>query len=218
MLRAFSAAWREVRWIICLLAVCLVAFPGLSLPWLSLIPAALLIWVAYFFRDPDRVPDSSAPGTVLSPADGRITDIEQVEESLFIQGPCWRVSIFLSLFDVHNQRAPYPGVVRFKHFQKGAFAPAYLKDTHLNESHLIGFETADGPVAVRQIAGILARRIVCWPAVGEPLAAGQRFGLIKFGSRVDLYLPLRAEIAARVGQQVYGGKTVVAGFHSQTKS
>lgn len=203
-------AWREVRAIVLALSGAIILAWWAQKRSLALLGAILLGWIYYFFRDPERVPDSAEAPDILSPADGRVTAIEQVNEPNFIYGPAWRVSIFLSLFDVHVQRSPYAGVVQLLYYQPGDFAPAFLKDTHRNEANLIGLETVHGPLLVKQIAGILARRIVCWFGPGDALAAGQRLGLIKFGSRVDLFLPATAEVVAHVGQQVYGGQTVVA--------
>lgn len=210
MVSGVLAAWREVRAIVLVLAGAAFLALRLQKGWLALLPASLLAWVVYFFRDPERTPALSAAAAILAPADGRVTAIEQVDEPNFIGGPAWRISIFLSLFDVHVQRSPTAGVVQFLRYQPGDFAPAFLKDTHSNEANFIGLRTPYGPVLVKQIAGILARRIVCWPIPGEDLTPGQRLGLIKFGSRVDLFLPPTAEILTSPGQQVYGGQTVVA--------
>jgi phosphatidylserine decarboxylase len=210
MVYGFLAAWREVKEIIMgLLAV--MALGGLTRRvWLAGAAAGLLAWGAYFFRDPDRTPESALPGSLVSPADGHVTHIDLVDEPHFIGGPARRVSIFLSLFDVHVQRAACPGQVEMVRYQPGDFAPAFLKDTHSNESNLIGFSTPYGPIAVKQIAGILARRIVCRVEPGQTVEQGERLGLIKFGSRVDLLLPPQTEVLAAVGQKVYGGQTVVA--------
>lgn len=202
-------AWREVK------AIAL-GLTGLSLLglWLkskalTLLSVTLLGWIFYFFRDPERRPSSSDPGWILAPADGKVTDIEMVDDPYFFKGPVQRISVFLSLFDVHVQRSPYRGQVQFLQYQPGDFAPAFLKDTHSNEYNLIGMQTPHGPIGIKQIAGILARRIVCWPNLGDELLTGQRLGLIKFGSRVDLLLPPDVEVLVQVGQQVYGGQTTV---------
>ncbi len=204
------AAWREVKPIV-------LGLSGISLllwlakqRWLTLVPLTLLSWVFYFFRDPERVPASLSPEWILAPGDGKITDIKLVHEPHFFNGPARRVSMFLSLFDVHVQRIPYQGTVQFTQYQPGSFAPAFLKDTHGNEYNYVGLATPRGPVGVKQITGILARRIVCRPTIGDQLAAGQRYGLIKFGSRVDLLLPPEVEILTHVGQKVAGGQTIVA--------
>ena len=210
MFNACSAAWREVKAVVLSLGGVLLLALWLQNQWIAVLSAALLGWVIYFFRNPERMPESPSPEAILAPADGRVTAIETVDEPRFLQGQARRISIFLSLFDVHVQRSPCAGAVQFVCYQAGAFAPAYLEDTRLNESNLIGMETSHGRVAVKQIAGILARRIVCWSAVGDTLLAGQRLGLIKFGSRVDLLLPPGVEVLGQVGQQVHGGQTVVA--------
>jgi phosphatidylserine decarboxylase len=211
MWNGMRAAWREVPAIVSALTTAVIV-PLLTRRWrwLAVLPAVLLGWVFYFFRDPERTPELLAPDLVIAPADGRVTDIELVNEPLFFQGQARRVSVFMSVFDVHVQRSPYTGQVRLVHYQPGDFAPAYLKDTHSNESNLIGLETPRGPLAIKQIAGVLARRIVCRVQPGDTLVTGQRLGLIKFGSRVDLFLPLTAAVLVTVGQQVYGGQTVLA--------
>jgi phosphatidylserine decarboxylase len=209
MYSGITAAWREVRLIVLGLAGAGLAAWLARRRMLALACTVLLSWVFYFFRDPERAPDSDEPETILAPADGRVTDIELIEEPLLFEGPARRVSVFLSIFDVHVQHSPYEGMVRLLRYQPGGFAPAFLKDTQANESNLIGLMTPRGPVGVKQIAGILARRIICWPQVGDFLGRGERLGLIKFGSRVDLLLPPEVEVLARVGQQVYGGQTVV---------
>ncbi len=210
MFSGIIAAWREVKIIVLSLLALILLAAGMRRYWLSLGLAGLLGWVFYFFRDPERPLSSPAVEAILSPADGRVTAIEPVDEPHFMGGPAWRVSIFLSLLDVHVQRSPCAGQVKFLRYQSGEFAPAFLPDVHQNESNFIGLQTARGPIGVKQIAGVLARRIVCWAEPGDLVTVGQRLGLIRFGSRVDLYLPLDAIILTQVGQQVYGAKTVIA--------
>ncbi len=210
MLSGIFAAWREVPAIVLGLILSIPMFLSTRWRWLALIPALLLGWVFYFFRDPHRFPASAAPEFIIAPADGKVTDIELLDDPLFFKGPARRISVFMSIFDVHVQHSPYSGVVQFLHYQPGTFAPAFLEDTHSNESNLIGLETPHGPLAVKQIAGIMARRIVCWVEPGDELVTGQRLGLIRFGSRVDLFFPPEAEILVTEGQQVYGGQTLMA--------
>ena len=209
LLSGVIAAWREVKPIV-------LALTGIGLlawlvkqKWLTVLTTILLGWIVYFFRDPEREPASPAPEWILAPADGKVTDIERVEEPYFFKGQALRVSMFLSLFDVHVQRSPYQGTVQFLRYQSGGFAPAFLKDTHGNEYNMIGMLTPHGPMAIKQITGILARRIVCWVDLGDTLEMGERLGLIKFGSRVDLLLPPETEILVHVGQQTYGGQTIM---------
>jgi phosphatidylserine decarboxylase len=154
----------------------------------------------------------------LAPADGQVTAVELIEEPYYFKSQARRISVFLSLFDVHVQRSPYEGLVELLHYQSGHFAPAFLQDTQSNEANLIGLATPHGPIAVKQIAGILARRIICWPKPGDTLARGQRLGLIKFGSRVDLLLPPQVEVLVQVGQQVYSGQTLMARWPQQDVS
>jgi len=204
------AAWREVPAIVISL---IFAIPLAFLTrwrWLALFPAVLLGWVFYFFRDPERVPASPAAEFIIAPADGKVTDIELVDEPLYIRGQARRISVFMTIFDVHVQHSPYGGKVQFLHYQPGSFAPAFLEDINSNESNLIGIETPHGRIAIKQIAGILARRIVCWVKSGDEVAKGQRIGLIRFGSRVDLFLPPEVQVLVTEGQQVAAGQTLMA--------
>ena len=204
------AAWREVPAIVLGL---IFAVPLAFLTrwrWLALIPAVLLGWVFYFFRDPERVPASLISEFIIAPADGKVTDIELVDEPLYIQGQARRISVFMTIFDVHVQHSPFDGKVQFLHYQPGSFAPAFLEDTNSNESNLIGMETPRGRIAIKQIAGILARRIVCWVEPGDNVVKGQKLGLIRFGSRVDLFLPPEVEVLVTEGQQVAAGQTLMA--------
>ena len=171
---------------------------------------ALALFAAWFFRDPERrVPPGD--GLVVSPADGRVTGVESVEGEAFMAGRATRVTIFLSVFDVHVQRAPLGGRVRHRSYRAGRYLPAWRAEAgSLNEQASLGIETEAGPVLVRQIAGLVARRIATYPREGDRVAAGDRIGLIRFGSRVDLLLPAHWEVAARRGDAVRGGATVVA--------
>lgn len=202
-------AWREVQTIVIAVVSLLLTGLGLRNRWLTALAGLTLLWLFSFFRDPERTPDAHGDNLLLAPADGRIRKIEVVHEPHFLRKEARRITIFLSIFDVHVQRSPCAGEVAFLHYQPGSFAPAFLHSADDNEANLLGLHTARGPIAVTQMTGILARRIVCWKKVGDALAKGERFGLIKFGSRVDLYLPLDAEILVQPGQQVYGGQTVI---------
>ncbi|MDM8530972.1 phosphatidylserine decarboxylase [Anaerolineales bacterium HSG25] len=205
------SAWREVKPIV--IGLVSLSFIGIvqKCKWLSVASALFLGWVFYFFRDPERFPELIAPDIIFSPADGRITKIEQINESDFMQGKCQRVTIFLSLFNVHVQHNPYPGTVKFINYQSGGFAPALFDHADNNESNSIGLQTQHGPLIVKQMTGLLARRIVCWVDLEDQLELGQRLGLIKFGSRVDLFLPSdKIELLVEPGQTVYGGQTAIA--------
>lgn len=164
----------------------------------------------FFFRDPERHIPTGA-GLIVSPADGEVVGIDSVDEVSFIRGPAKRVSIFLSVMDVHINRAPIEGKVVYRHFQPGAFLPAYAPDASTrNEQNTIGIDDQGFRVMVRQIAGIVARRIVCWANPGDTLARGERFGLIRFGSRTEIFMPLSATIEVKIGQTVQGGATIIA--------
>lgn len=159
--------------------------------------------VSCFFRDPQRaIPQT--PGAVVSPADGRVHEIE-------MEPGGHRISIFLSVTDVHVNRAPYAGKVTEVVYQPGRFVPAYrAAASRENESNRMTLDSPDAVIAVKQIAGILARRIVCRARPGDVLERGQRYGLIRFGSRTDLFLPADADVVARVGDTVRGGETILA--------
>jgi phosphatidylserine decarboxylase len=171
------------------------------------------LFVCYFFRNPNRIPPSSS-GTVVSPADGRVVAI--VEETLD-QVLGRRISIFLSIFNVHVQRAPLAGTIVQVVYKPGQFLGAYRsKASVLNEQNVIYMDTPQGRVVFKQIAGAIARRVLCWKREGETVALGERVGMIRFGSRVDIWLPMDAEIVAKQGQTVYGGESVLAKWNSTT--
>ena len=164
----------------------------------------LTVGVTLFFRDPERIIPQT-PETVVSPADGRVMEI--VPENTQTQ----RISIFLSLWDVHINRAPYGGVVRSVVYTPGKFLAAYRQEASLvNEANTVTIADHGRELIVKQIAGVLARRIVCRVRPGDTLEKGQRYGLIRFGSRTDLLLPATAEIAVQVGDVVRGGETILA--------
>jgi phosphatidylserine decarboxylase len=160
--------------------------------------------VALFFRDPERIIPQT-PESIVSPADGRVMEI--VPENAQTR----RISIFLSLWDVHINRAPYGGVVQSVVYTPGKFLAAYRQEASLvNEANTVTIADHGREFIVKQIAGVLARRIVCRVRPGDTLEKGQRYGLIRFGSRTDLLLPVTAEIAVQVGDVVRGGETVLA--------
>ena len=159
---------------------------------------------AWFFRDPERPAPPSGFG--LAPADGRIIKVESVEDNIHTQGPAVKVSIFMSVCSVHVNRIPSSGRLVSQTYSPGTFFNASLdKASEDNERNALVLETAEGKVALVQIAGLIARRIVSWVQEGEELERGQRFGLIRFGSRVDVYLPPDSEIMVVVGQKVSAG-------------
>jgi phosphatidylserine decarboxylase len=177
---------------------------------LWLVFAALAL---FFFRDPDpRVPTGS--GLYVSPAHGTVDLIDEAEEPDFVGQRCRRISIFLSVFDVHVQHAPVDGHVSFLRHRPGEFRNALRTDSaQFNEHVMVGLDSDERPgerVVVRLIAGLIARRIVPWVSLGDGVARGGRLSLIQFGSRVDLYLPLDTTVVVRLGDRVRGGETVMA--------
>jgi phosphatidylserine decarboxylase len=171
--------------------------------------AALGGFFAYFFRDPEReIP--AGPGLVVSPADGRVVIAGPADPRWSPPGAWQQVTIFLSPMDVHMNRTPVEGRVTRIEYRAGKFLPAYQEDANQNELNEVWIDHCGEPVVVRQIVGVLARRIVCRVAEGQQLARGERIGLMKFGSRMDVFLPVRAEILVRAGQHVVAGETVLA--------
>lgn len=180
--------------------------------WLGL---ALTVWCAYFFRNPQRcVP--LAENIVVSPADGKVSFAGMAAPPAELglgDAPLLRVSIFMDVFSCHVNRAPMRGAVRAIYYRKGRFFNADLdKASEANEANSLVLETAFGAIGVVQIAGLVARRIVCWAEKDGQLEAGQRFGLIRFGSRLDVYLPPAAALCVGVGQSMVAGETVLAVF------
>ncbi len=167
-------------------------------------------FVAWFFRNPEReFPDGA--NAVISPADGEIIKIENVVESDFLKGPAQKISVFMNVFDVHVNRIPYSGTVVDIEYNKGNFFSANLdKASELNERNSVLIKTDDGKkILTVQIAGLIARRIECWVKEGMHVRKGERFGLIRFGSRLEVFLPPDAIISIRVGDRVRAGETLI---------
>jgi len=190
------------------------AWWGLWLTWPML---ALTVWVIYFFRDPVRV-TPAREGLVISPADGRVSMIQRVVPPVELglgPAPMLRVSIFMSVFDCHVNRAPIGGTIEKLAYRPGKFINADLdKASEDNERNGVVIRSAYGTFGVVQIAGLLARRIVWWVGEGQPLATGERFGMIRFGSRVDVYFPEGAQPLVAEGQRAIAGETVLADMTS----
>lgn len=185
---------------------------GLYGGWIFALPFVLLgAFFAFFFRDPERVsPDE--PHLVLSPADGRVRFVGSSEPGVAPPGEWKQVSIFLSPMDVHVNRIPASGTVTRVRYTPGKFLPAYRHEAAaVNERSEVWIDRGNGQMIVaRQVVGILARRVVCRAQIGEQVRAGQRFGIMKFGSRMDVFLPSSATILAKVGELVRGGETIIA--------
>jgi phosphatidylserine decarboxylase len=190
------------------LGVVAAALWALSMPAVVVaLPIVLAAFFLWFFRDPQRtVPQ--LPGQIVSPGDGIVTEAEWIET---VSGSRLRISIFLNVFDVHVNRAPVGGVVKVCEFRKGGFMNAMNPESVLNnEQTLITIDAGGYEVSFKQIAGLLARRIVCNVKVGDRVERGQRVGLIKFGSRVDVLIPAEANLQVKKGVRVKGGSTVLA--------
>lgn len=204
-----SQAFQEAKPILAVLAAAWI-LTLIFLPLLSLFFALALLFTLYFFRDPERaVPQD--PALVVAPADGLVTTVDEIEETEFLNHRCRRVGIFLSVLDVHINRSPISGEVIHSEPKSGKFLDARSPDSSLlNVSRTWIIAGPSVTVAVRQITGAIARRICPWAAVGDRLARGERFGMIRFGSRTELLVPLNVEILVQPGDRVRGGETPVA--------
>ena len=220
--KARQAAFSILLWTLLLLGLLVVGGVAAVFIGSFLVTAAVglvVLWLAfafftfYFFRDPNpRVP--AGPGLVVSPAHGKVDVVDETTVEEFVGGRCRRISIFLSVFDVHVQNAPVSGRVTHFRYREGQFLNAISAEcvAH-NENALFGLECtapAGARVGVRLVAGLIARRIVPWAVLGDAVERGERISLIQFGSRVEVYLPLNAEIKVKPGDRVRGGETVVA--------
>ncbi len=199
----------EARWIFLVLALAALATWFIS-AWLTLIFLALFLFTVAFFRDPDR-PVPADPNLVVAPADGRVSDIVELDEKEVLKTKTRRIGIFLSIFDVHANRAPIAGRIVYRQHHEGLCLDARDPDCpEKNEAMTWAFENSRGTIVVRQLTGAIARRIVAWANVGDELKKGERFGMIRFGSRTELYLSLEAEVLVKTGDHVFGGSTVIA--------
>jgi phosphatidylserine decarboxylase len=201
-----------------LLVVAVIVFVGTH--WISLtaIPFLLAVFFLIFFRDPNRdIP--TAPGLIVSPGDGKVEEAEWIETTA---GSRFRVSIFLSVFDVHVNRVPISGTVTLMEYREGQFLNAMSPESAiLNEQTLIVIQDGENSVSFKQIAGLLARRIICDVKTGDVVQRGQRMGMIKFGSRVDVLMPADVELRVKPGDRVQGGKSILGvlpGYGEDKKS
>jgi phosphatidylserine decarboxylase len=184
------------------------------LVWIGMI---LTAWCAYFFRDPERLTPIEDNWTI-SPADGRVSAIMKMVPPAELdlgEDEMWRISVFMNVFNCHVNRAPMAGNIRLINYQKGSFLNAELdKASSENERNGLVIQTNHGDIGVVQIAGLVARRILCWSKSDDHLDAGERFGLIRFGSRLDVFLPISARPLVTLGQTAIAGETVLAEFGS----
>ena len=199
----------EARWIFA--ALLLLTLFGLWLSsWVALLFLLLIGYTFVFFRDPDRAAPSE-PEVVVAAADGVVVEIADLEETEVVRQTMRRVAIFLSVFDVHTNRAPIDGRIIYREHHEGLCLDARNPECSLrNEAMTWAFENPRAILVVRQITGAIARRIVGWSQVGDTLKKGDRFGMIRFGSRTEVYLPLSATVLVRVGDRVAGGASPIA--------
>lgn len=182
----------------------------IGMKWLALIGMGATLFICNFFRDPDRVTPANE-GAVISPADGRVVFAGVVDENPFIEGPCLKIGIFMNIFNVHVNRAPFSGTIdKISYFPGKFYSADKEKASTDNEHNAVILETKNnGKIGVVQIAGLIARRIICYMKEGDQLTAGQRFGLICFGSRVDVYLPPETRLDAHKGEKVKAGASIL---------
>lgn len=199
----------EARWILLVLLV-LGMVSLLASPWLALLFVLLIGYTLFFFRDPKRVAPTD-PDLIVAAADGVVVEIVELEEAEVVRQTMRRVAIFLSVFDVHTNRAPIDGRIIYREHREGLCLDARNPECSVkNESMTWAFENPRTTLVVRQITGAIARRIVGWSQVGDTLRRGERFGMIRFGSRTEVYLPLSASVLVQVGERVAGGATAIA--------
>jgi phosphatidylserine decarboxylase len=168
------------------------------------------LWIPWFFRDPDRLSKRDEQ-ILIAPADGKIVSIVEVDETMFIRGAARRISVFMNVFNVHVNRYPASGTIALRQYHPGTFVNATLdKASENNERMSLGIETPRGPILVRQIAGLVARRIVTDGVVGDAARQGERMGLIRFGSRVDTFVPRSSRVLVSVGDRTTAGVTPIA--------
>ena len=199
----------EARWIFAILVLLAIASSFATL-WLSLLFLLSVFCTLAFFRDPDR-PAPTDLNLIVAAADGTVTDIIELDENEVLKAKMRRVGIFLSIFDVHTNRAPIDGRIIYRQHREGLCVDARRADcSEKNESMTWVIQNPRVTIVVRQLTGAIARRIVAWAKIGDELKKGDRFGMIRFGSRTELYLPLNAELLVKAGDHVLGGSTVIA--------
>lgn len=207
----------QAKWIL-LILILLIAGTWKIAPVWTVLPGVFLVFTLYFFRDPHRTIPQGV-GLIISPADGRVTDIEEVEEMEVTGKKMRRIGIFLSVFDVHVNRAPAKGRVVYTVAHPGKYhdARSPKASTH-NTARTWGFDCEGTMIVVRQITGAIARRIVPWAMLGDHLRRGQHFGMIRFGSRTEIFIPLDYHVSVRVGDHVAGAQTIMARKIEKTAS
>lgn len=199
-------------------AVTTLIFTLLSIFWAAAVLFILTLFMLFFFRDPDRI-IIEGRGLFYSPADGKVILISEAVEDEFLKEKALEISIFMSPFDVHINRAPCDGIVRAVKHYPGKFYAAFKEGASIANEHItMLLESENGKIVVRQVAGFLARRAVCRVKPGDMLKQGQRYGLIKFSSRVDIYLPLTTQIKVKLNDKVRAGETVIGSIEQVVES
>ena len=198
-----------------LLILCIVLwyfYPVLPVKIITAVIAIVFVFNFFFFRDPDRK-TPAGEDMIVSPADGKIIKIEEVEELYFLKTKVRCVSIFMSVFNVHVNRIPADGVVSFLEYNKGKFLPAFADKASIdNEQSIIGIQHKKGKILFKQIAGLIARRVVYHLELNDSVQKGKRFGLIRYGSRVDIFIPENVKLSVKLNDKVYGGETIIGEF------
>lgn len=199
----------SLTWHYLLVLTGLLALLYFTFPVLTVLPSLLIIFILFFFRNPRReVPADK--NLILSPADGVIMEIDEIFEDKFIQDKAIRISIFLSIFNVHLNRSPLQGEVRYRYYRPGKFIPAFKSHaSDINEKNFIGIESRGFKIMVCQITGFIARRIKCWVDEGKRLGGGEIIGIIKFGSGTELFLPVGSKLLVKKGDKVRAGETII---------
>ena len=182
---------------------------------LTLLLLAATLLTGHFFRDPERV-SVAGQNDILSPADGRVIAVNSIPSARFTDKPAIKISIFMSVFDVHVNRVPVSGAIEGIQYEKGRFMAAnHAQASEQNERNWLWFRSDSGrDIVITQVAGLIARRIVCWPEIGDRVVQGERFGMIRFGSRMDVYVPENSEVLVSKGRHVYAGETVLCRMNS----
>lgn len=199
----------QLTWFYLLMLIGLMVLFYFILPVLMVLPAFLIVFILYFFRNPKRdIP--AEQNLILSPADGIIMQIDEVFEERFIKEKAIRVNIFLSIYNVHLNRSPLQGEVKYRYYRPGCFIPAFKNHaSEINEKNFIGIENRGFKLMVCQITGFIARRIKCWVDEGKRLSGGEIIGVIKFGSGTELFIPVGSNLLVKKGDKVKAGETII---------
>ena len=208
----FLLAKESFIYIVCLLLIGICLY--VIVPVLAVIPLFFLLFIFYFFRNPPRK-ITKRENMIISPADGKVMYITEIDDDRFIFGRAYKISIFLSVFNVHINRAPISGIVKYIDYRPGKFLPAFKSHaSEINERNTVGIENENIKIMVNQLTGFLARRIVCFVKEGDLLNKGDRYGLIEFGSCTEIIIPVdKVYLQVKPGEKVRGGKSIIGVLH-----